>query len=374
MECSTTNQNVFFELLRAGLWEKDAWLAQFNSFDYSAVYKIAQEQSVVGLIAAGLEHVIDVKVPKEIALLFAGEALQLEQRNTSMNSFIRELMEKLRKENIHSVLVKGQGIAQCYERPLWRACGDVDLLLDEANYHKAKSYFNRVGIVTEIEDPKRLHVAYSVDGWAVEPHGSLRIALGKKIDNVIDEVQIDTLCNSGTRIWKNGHIDVLLPQSDDDIIYVFTHILQHFFRGGIGLRQICDLCRLLWMFRSVIDEDLLEEHLRKMGLKSEWKAFMALAVEWLGMDSYSIPLYSPMDKWKRKAIRIVSMVIETGNFGQNRDVGYRSKNSYLVMKTISLWRHTKDAYRKFYIFPIDTTRAWGIMLKVGIGTVLKDNL
>ena len=121
------NQKVFFELLRAGLWEKDARLSQYKEIDYSVILKLAEEQSVVGLVAAGLEHVVDVKVPQQWALQFAGQTIQLEQRNKAMNAFIAKLIEKLRYNNVYTLLVKGQGIAQCYERPLWRASGDVDL-------------------------------------------------------------------------------------------------------------------------------------------------------------------------------------------------------------------------------------------------------
>lgn len=75
----------------------------------------------------------DVKVPKEILLQFIGQSLQLEQRNQAMNIFIAEIVDKMRIEGIYTLLVKGQGIAQCYERPLWRASGDVDLLLSQDN-------------------------------------------------------------------------------------------------------------------------------------------------------------------------------------------------------------------------------------------------
>lgn len=52
------------------------------------MYRFAQEQSVVGLVAAGLEHVQDVKVPQNVALSFAGATLQLEHRNKAMNEFV----------------------------------------------------------------------------------------------------------------------------------------------------------------------------------------------------------------------------------------------------------------------------------------------
>ena len=59
--------------------------------------------------------------------------LQIEKQNSAMNSFIGVLVEKMRKEGIYTLLIKGQGVAQCYEKPLWRSCGDIDLYLSEDN-------------------------------------------------------------------------------------------------------------------------------------------------------------------------------------------------------------------------------------------------
>ena len=115
------NQQAFFALVKAGLWEQDARLLSFNKVDYEEVMHIAEEQSVVGLIAAGLERVTDVKVPKEDVLQFVGQTLQIEQINKSLNEYTARLIEMLRKNDVYAILVKGQGIAQCYEKPLWRS-------------------------------------------------------------------------------------------------------------------------------------------------------------------------------------------------------------------------------------------------------------
>ena len=82
------------------------------------------------------------------------------------------------------------------------------------------------------------------------------------------------------RVWKNDGADVPLPSPDNDVIIVFTHFLQHFFVGGVGLRQICDWCRLLWTYRDSIDRGLLERRLKEMGIVSEWQAFGAFVVEY----------------------------------------------------------------------------------------------
>lgn len=61
--------------MRAGRWEKYARLLSFNPIDFQLVMSLAEEQSVVGFVAAGLEHVTDMKLPKEDVLQFVGHAL-----------------------------------------------------------------------------------------------------------------------------------------------------------------------------------------------------------------------------------------------------------------------------------------------------------
>ena len=121
------NKETFFALLRAGLWEKDVRLSDYGEIDFQLIYSMVEEQSVVGLIAAGLEHVQDVKVTQNDALNFVGTTLQLEQQNSAMNEFVARLIGNLREKGVYALLIKGQGIAECYERPQWRASGDVDL-------------------------------------------------------------------------------------------------------------------------------------------------------------------------------------------------------------------------------------------------------
>ena len=122
--------------------------------DYKEINRLAEEQSVVGLVAAGLDYIIDIKAPKEDSLQFVGHALQLEQRNLAMNNFVGEMVRKMRESGIYTLIVKGQGIAQCYIRPLWRASGGIDFLLDEDNYGKAKKYCHqwRFRLIRKVEN------------------------------------------------------------------------------------------------------------------------------------------------------------------------------------------------------------------------------
>lgn len=365
------NKQFFFELVRAGLWEIEARHSQFAKIDFSAIYKMSEEQSLVGLVAAGLEHIVDSKVPKDDALTFVGSTLQLEQQNIAMNKFVAELIEKLRCADIYAVLIKGQGVAQCYERPLWRACGDVDLFLSKDNYDKAKALLVPIASEIEEEDKNRMHHAMTIDSFVVELHGTIHGGISKRESLGLETVKKEIIEGGEVRSWLNGKTQVFLPGADNDVFIVFTHILEHFFYGGIGLRQVCDWCRLMWTYRESIDECLLESRIREMGLMTEWKAFAALAVRDLGMPENSMPLYSSDSKWLRKADKIRDIIIETGNFGHNHDNSYYQKHSFLVYKAISLWRNTKDSFRHMMIFPMDALRVWWLRLGEGICVAAK---
>ncbi len=316
------NIQAFLVLLRAGLWEKECRLSSFNNVDYNVIYRLAQEQSVVGLITAGLEHIIDVKPPKEIMLKFVSDTLQIERHNYAMNSFIGDAFVKLYCEGIHPILVKGQGIAQCYERSLWRASGDVDILLSDKDYSRTVNLFTKLAARIENEEVLNKHLALTIGPWTVELHGTLHSRLWNRIEQELDKIQCQVFDKVLTREWNNGNTIIFLPKEDEDVIFVFAHILQHFFKEGIGMRQICDWSRLLWTYKNSIDKNLLEQRFRRMRLMSEWKAFAYLAVNVLGLPEDSIPFYSSAAKWKRKTKRITEFIIETGNFGHKRDYSF----------------------------------------------------
>lgn len=354
-----SSEHAFFALVRAGLWEQDVELQKYGATDFSQILQLATEQAVVGLVAAGLEHVRDEKIPREWALRFAGQTLQLEQRNKAMNGFVAELIERLRKADILTLLVKGQGIAQCYERPLWRTCGDVDLYLSKDNYEKAKALLLPLAQNVEMEEKMRLHLGMTLDDWVVELHGSMYTKLSRRMNRVADEVHGDVFFNGNIRSWENNGVQVFLPSANNDVVIIFNHIINHFFLEGVGLRQICDWCRLLYTYKDSLNYGLLESRIKSMGLKSEWKAFYNLACRYLGMLDFGEELMVCDSRFNRRADRIMEFVMESGNFGHNRDVSYRVKNPAHVVNFITLWRRIIDSIRFSRIFPLDSPKFLG---------------
>jgi hypothetical protein len=91
-----------------------------------------------------------------------------------------------------------------------------------------------------------------------------------------------------------------------------------------------------------------------MGLLSEWKSFASLAVSYLGMPEEAMPFYD--SRFNRRGSRIMEFVMETGNFGHNKDLSYRTKYSGLAYKMVALWRRFIDFCRFVWVFPLDSPR------------------
>lgn len=393
------NRQCFVELLKAGLWgdlrsvqEYKGFMVQ-DSVDWNKVYQLAQEQSVQGIVLRGIEELkaegLELSVPRVLLLQWIGEVRVIEQQNKDMNAFVAELFGRLREAGINALLVKGQGIAQCYEKPLWRMSGDVDLLLDAENYEKAKALLLPLTSDVEPEFVFLKHLGMTISGWTVELHGSLRPRLTKKIDGMVEALQKEVHDGGKVRLAEFGSpngskVQVALPAPDEDVLFVFCHILQHFYYEGVGLRQICDWCRLLYTYRDSLDHGLLESRIRKAGLMTEWKAFGAMAVKYLGMNPEDVPFLGTMfnvasrpiagakdndSRLDRKADWIMEFILEVGNFGHSRE--HATGQSFLKDKLFTLRRRTVDSARHFMIFPKNAFRIWLSLIAHGAATLFE---
>lgn len=88
-------KEFFFELVRAGLWpdveSSDIRNQGFaKSVDWKDVYRFATEQSVLGLVLAGIDwlkvHESKFIVPQTMLIQWIGEVQILEQQNKEMNT------------------------------------------------------------------------------------------------------------------------------------------------------------------------------------------------------------------------------------------------------------------------------------------------
>ena len=120
----------------------------------------------------------------------------------------------MQQSGIYTLLVKGQGIAQCYERPSWRANGDVDFFLSDDNYEKAKVFLTPMATSVDDERVWDKHLGMTIDLWAVELHGRLYCGLSSRIDKELDRVYHNTFYDGAVRSWNNDQVQVFLLEAE----------------------------------------------------------------------------------------------------------------------------------------------------------------
>ena len=312
---------TFLSLLKAGLWGNgNPDIRIDGTTDWKYIYRLAQEQSVQGLLLQGIEwfknHNVSLGIPQVLLLQWIGEVQVIEQRNKAMNAFIAETIGALREQDIYALLVKGQGIAQCYEKPLWRSSGDIDFLLSEPNYRNATEILIPLSSKSNPEGLYSRHLSMTINQWHVELHGSLRTGLSSKLDSEIDKVQRSVFFAGNVRSWDNNGTLVFLPAPTEDVFFVFTHFIKHFYKEGMSLRQVCDWCRLLWTYRESLNYELLESWITKSGLMGEWKIFYNLASRYFGMPDSDSRLMAHDSRFDKKAEKLMEFIL--GGYSGNK--------------------------------------------------------
>ncbi|MBO7562384.1 MAG: nucleotidyltransferase family protein [Bacteroidales bacterium] len=374
---------AFLALASAGMWG-DKQPLDWRSVDWDDVFQLAKEQALVGIVSSAFDPVpsgqdlgfeLQEVLSRDQRKALAKKVYSIEQRNLKMNLFIAKLFKMLENHNLHPVLHKGQGLAYDYPNPLRRSPGDVDILLQPDEYAKARDLLLPKASKIIDDGNEGSHASFFFSGNIVELHESLHISLKKSIDQEIDRLLEEMFKQKSFRTLDFEAFDINLPAVNYDVVFVFCHILQHLFTGGIGLRQVYDLSRILHVYRDEIDRGFLETELKRLGLMDEWNAFATLMVNYLGAPAEDIPFFpvhtsacNNSTKWNRKAKKILSYILSTGNMGKNRDLSYRKKSPYLIKKTVTLWFIISNAVRLGSIFPKDTAM---ISFK-GLASGLKD--
>ena len=345
----------FFALLRSGLWNEVPERAPFaGGVDWEALYRLAFAQTVVPLVTDGINRLPQEFLPTEPERLdpFLGDLMATAKRNRTLDAFIPKLFGALGE--IPVVLVKGQSLAQDYPEPERRQPGDIDLLLLPASYEAVKAVL--LPKATRVEEEKRgiWHQGMHFHSIEVEIHGSISTLMSRKLDRKLSALLEEQFDGRAFPVVTIGGAEIPVPDADFNAVYVFVHFLQHYWAGGVGLRQLVDWMTFVTVHKRDIHPVILETRLRDLGLFRVWQTFTGFAQEYLGCPAEKLPLAAAPDAGRNA--RIWRYVRHCGNFGKNVD-RTRKKEPYLVRKIHSFWRLVvADRLRHFPVFPRESVR------------------
>jgi hypothetical protein len=275
--------NLFMELLRAGLWEKDLHLqAAPDAACWGRLLQISRVQAVTGLFLRGITHLPKDQIPPaSIRMRILAEADEIERQNLQVNQAERDILDFYAWKGLHPLVLKGSHAARYYAKSLLRQSGDIDLYFPDGAFSEACALVPQAG--------------KSPDGSVIFTHKGVTVEIHPRYyDLHLPENQLPAV-----------------PSVLGELLLYSSHILKHALGVGIGLKQLCDLARAMACLDGQYSKQDMQKALEKAGLLRWNRLLCSMLVQDLGLDpQYCLPDFTtcsprPLEKIIRKG----------GNFG-----------------------------------------------------------
>lgn len=317
------SQTQFLELLKAGLWGNTVNPDNFKpeSTNWKAIARMAYEQVVMVVVSDAIETLPkECYPPEDIILRFAMSRTKTLQMHKLLNATIRQIIEAFEEQGVCSVLLKGQGLAQCYLNPMSRACGDIDLYTGFGGYKKAVEIIDSLNQGKQIREATECvhHMHTCLNDVDVEIHRQASFIHGRRMDSNFQNWTKDSLDQFfGTgqfETWDNDGTAVALPTPTFNAFYILHHSIRHMTTEAMVLRQVCDWMMLLHKYHSQLDVELLKRKLKEMHMMTVWEEFSRLAVNFLGFPKEELPI--PMTSLEPTPVtyKLLKHILIPGNF------------------------------------------------------------
>ena len=311
---SDVHKEAFSSLLRAALWGKAPDASLYAGADWRALFRMADIQTVLPLMLDGIALLPkEVHPPLPLKLKAIGMMQRVEESNRLHRTVIIKIHEALKADGIDCVFMKGQIAGLKYPQPLHRQPGDIDFVVRKEDFPRTLRILESIGKV-DYELVHEHHGMAWVDGVTVEPHYKVhnfqRPATDRAMRAMFDEVFPDGLVVEN----MDGHGVPAFPPSFESV-FLISHMVNHVYEEGLGLRQVVDYALFLSRHGQDLDRNLHAAYLKRMRMERSWRIFTCLCTETLGASRPEwVTPFSPQERvW---AVRLLDDILRMGNFGR----------------------------------------------------------
>lgn len=298
--------------------------------DVSLFFHFCEDQSILGIAFDYIQfHFEEFKsfIRKEILWEWIGISEQIKTQNRLVNEKAVELSCLLRKERICNCILKGQGNAVMYPNPLLRMSGDIDIWVDGNEKEIIRSIRRQFPDVHyqyhHIEFPIYNDIIVELH---YKPSFLYNFVYNHRLQVFYQTERKEQFANTIELPDNVGMISC--PTYRFNCVFQMSHLMHHFFDGGVGLRQLIDYYYLLKSkdVTGDINWDLLFD---KLGMHKFAKGVMWVEKEYLGLDKQ----YLLIEEDRIIGSKILKDILKTGNMGNfYLRNNYRSNILFIIAK------------------------------------------
>ena len=304
-------QAIFFQLLQLGLWGKGrlSLSSPLSAKDWEVLYRYAKNHTVEGILFDAFEQLNPEQLPPlALRMKWAVRIDQMERYNQKMAKSTAALYAFFTTQGLRPILLKGQGVANCYRQPEHRVSGDIDWYFQDQGYDRA--YQSLVAKKLPVHVDKNFCLDYAWQGIAVEHHRQVFDIHSRFKTRYLLSLEAAYRDRQQSLHLGGQNITILAPELQ--IVQVNIHILKHLLAFGIGLRQICDAAVLYHNYHQQINPQELQQIFKKLGILPWIQLLHYVLVKYLGLPKSELPFAYPDDT---SADWMLNEIWQAGNFG-----------------------------------------------------------
>ena len=366
--------------------EKVNWAKPISGDDWLRLYLLAEEHKVSAMIAEAIHGSTAAEEYPERAEHFAEHAKKLTTAQAQRTADFLLVCRELRKLGLSPIVTKGIICRSLYPHPDERISVDEDMLIppeDHPRYHSALTELG-FSLVKEEEDAaKAFEVTYEC------PVRHLTIELHKQFFSPDSDAYAD--CNAPFEGAAERAAQVVICGErittlsfTDHLLYLICHAYKHFLHGGVGIRQVSDICVFARHYAPSIDFAGVIASCKELMIEIFAAALFAIGEKHLGVkapDEFAaIPVNEEHILADILSGGLYGMVDEnrahSGNITLNAVASSRKgKKSASALKSVFLPVKAMEGRFKYlrkrpWLLPVAwAQRIWGYLLKRGRGDV-----
>lgn len=304
-------KSKFFRLLRFSIDETLSPPEDIVPADYPALYRMSAEQALLGVTFKGVSRMPEDRRPgRELIMKWFSNSHRIASMNMTVNKNAVTVAKMFHRHGYRSCVLKGQGNALLYPDHYMRTPGDIDIWV-EGGTRKVLDIVNKFS-------PGTKHCYHHADftpcgETPVEVHYRPSFMNNPFANRNLQHFFVD---NADSQFANRAMLPddagtVSVPTAAFNRVYQMSHISNHFFNEGIGLRQFLDYYYVLRQGFTEAERNETGRTLKACGLYKIASAVMYVEREVFGLESRFFIV--PVDE--RRGKFILNEIMLSGNFG-----------------------------------------------------------
>ena len=275
---------VITDLINCGLGNSESCIIPDHT-DWDQVITLAVLHGVDAIALDGIQKCYSNHIPIDIdidtKLDWIGNTHLQEVTYQGQEETISSLARFYQKHGIRMMVLKGWGLSLNYPNPAHRPCSDLDIYLFGEQEKGDKLLESELGL--KVDNEHHHHSVFIFHGLMVENHYDFINVHSHRSTRKIENL-LKSMAQDAVPVKTKDGIDVWLPSSDFNALFVLRHMAAHFAAVGMNLRMILDWGLFMNKHHQEVDWDRILPIIREINMHKYLDAVNYICYTYLGFD------------------------------------------------------------------------------------------